>query len=145
MAPGSEGVPMSRIAVFAGVLAVTVVVAAPAGAVNVGSWRACGGEPFVRVHNITCALGKKVARYGFRPGTLRTWIGGFHCTRQRNAENVIWLYTCLRHHGHDGVFFPDPTAGLSSAVTSCQPANVATPGPVTGRTGRLTASRQSGI
>lgn len=108
---------MRRIAAIAGVLAVAVLVA-PAGAVNVSNWRACRGEPVVRVHNITCALGKKIARYGFRPGTLRTWIGGFHCMRQRNAENVIWLYTCIRHHGHDGVFFPAPTAGLSGAVVA---------------------------
>jgi hypothetical protein len=60
---------------------------------------------------------------------LSTWVGGFHCTRERNAENVIWLYTCTRNRGRDGVFFPDLSADLASVsaasgVESAQAASI---------------------
>jgi hypothetical protein len=83
-----------------------------AGAVSRSYWHSCpqrywsGSKViYLQVHHATCRYGKRVAKHGFRPHTLRTRVGNFRCTKQRNAENVVWVYECYRHHQRQGVFF----------------------------------------
>jgi hypothetical protein len=61
-----------------------------------------GGVSEVAVRNMTCSSAAHVLRGGFTSQhNLRR--GGFRCTRERNAENVLWVNFC--HSGSKRLFF----------------------------------------
>jgi hypothetical protein len=74
------------------------------------TWPQCsdaywGGGAFnLSVYRLTCQEGARISEGGFRPHSLTTRVGGFRCRRQRNAENLVWVYTCSRYTG-EGVLF----------------------------------------
>ena len=95
-----------RLAVTAATLIAGGALVSSAAATDVAHWQDCGsvtGLP-VLAHHVTCGYAKLVAEGGFR-SRWTTRVGAFRCKRQRNAENVVWIYTCTRDDGLQGVFF----------------------------------------
>jgi hypothetical protein len=96
-----------------GLIASAILVAIPATAAASrsapppGYWHKCRHDRqvlYMSVYRITCAYGDYVVDHGYK----RRWVtrvGHFHCTRQRNAENTVWVNTCYRHHRRQGLFF----------------------------------------
>ncbi|HEY5320622.1 MAG TPA: hypothetical protein VIJ76_07080 [Galbitalea sp.] len=88
------------------VMASTALAAAP-----LSRWHQCPNSIYsstqvVLTYKLSCRDALSVAKHGVRRsrGAWFTRTGGFRCTRQPNAENVVWLYTCLRHNGQQGFF-----------------------------------------
>jgi hypothetical protein len=93
--------------VWGGLALASVALAAP----PLSRWHQCpnstaGNTQVVLTYKLSCRDALDVAKQGVRRsyGVWFTRTGGFRCTRQRNAENVVWLYTCLRHRGQQGFF-----------------------------------------
>jgi hypothetical protein len=88
-------------------MAAACVASADRSAPPPGQWRKCQHDQhvvYLTVYRITCAYGNYVADHGYK----RRWVtrvGHFRCTRQRNAENTVWVNTCYRHHREQGLFF----------------------------------------
>jgi hypothetical protein len=81
---------------------------APAAGADLSGYRECpsrywgAGAMNLQVKNIRCSSAHYVLLGGpDRRRNLRR--GGFKCRRERNAENVVWLYWCLS--GNKRLFF----------------------------------------
>jgi hypothetical protein len=94
-----------------------------ANAIDVSHWQMCPNRnlPAVRAHNVSCGYAQHVGSAGFESRPWRTRIGGFSCTRQLNAEKVLWLYTCVRHRGQQGIFIVPGLVQVAqeAAVRNC--------------------------
>lgn len=99
--------PILAIAIGLLALASSAIAAPP-----LSRWHQCptsayaGDVEVVLTYKLSCQDALRVAKHGVKRshGAWFTRTGGFRCNRQRNAENVVWLYTCLRHSGRQGFF-----------------------------------------
>jgi hypothetical protein len=95
--------------IFAASVLWTMNVPAASAGPQAWAWRWCGaghGGAFnVRVYHITCAKAQYITENGLYPNARRTRKGSFRCQRHRSASGSLWVYTCLRHRGHQGLAF----------------------------------------
>jgi hypothetical protein len=89
-------------AVLATLALSSVARAAPPGYQDCSSRYWAAGSFEVAVRHMSCASASYVLQGGLAPHhNLRR--GGFKCSRERNAENVVWVYFC--HSGSRRLFF----------------------------------------
>jgi len=97
---------MKRIITIITLIAGLAFVGSASASIDVSHWRDCNPQRWpvtLLTHNLSCTDAMRVARGGFG-SRWKTRVGGFRCTRERNAGNVVWLYTCTRRSGSQGVF-----------------------------------------
>jgi hypothetical protein len=97
---------LKRIVAIITLIAGLAVVGSASASIDVSHWRDCNPQrwpvtllPTTSVAPTRCELPAAASDRAGRPR-----VGGFRCTRERNAGNVVWLYTCTRRGGSQGVF-----------------------------------------